>query len=157
MSEPLTPCGLTLGWSWDCISMRSLRAIGVTQKLQLLFHHVLAESLLCHDIFAWIDNLRVQSDTKITKLIPTAMKIIGVCLHPILQAISQQTLFRHTQKLSQTDACSPVRVSAPTPQGDGTRVPLSRLQQPESCGCCYFFFYYHCYFIVCCATGALIF
>lgn len=45
MSEPLISCGLTPGWSWGCISMRRLRTFGV-----------LMESLLCHDVFAWINQ-----------------------------------------------------------------------------------------------------
>lgn len=53
-------------------------------------------------------NLTVQSKAQIIRLTQTAMKIIGVCQHPRLQAIFQQTIIRQAQ-----NACSPRWAPAP--------------------------------------------
>lgn len=106
--------------------LRRLRTFGVNREVQLLFYHAVVESLLRYGISAWFGNLTVQSKAQITRLIQTAMKIMGVSQHPSLQAIFQQTITRQAQKI----ISDPTHVLHPEyqllPSGRRYRVPLSR-------------------------------
>lgn len=47
-----------------------------------------------YGISAWFRNLTAQSQAKITRLIQTAMKMMGVRQHPSPQTTFQQTIFK---------------------------------------------------------------
>ncbi len=81
----------------DCVSCID-RVFGVDQRVLFLFYQAVLESLVRYGMPAWYDNLAVQLKTKLTRLVHTAMKVIGRSDHQSLQEIYDQSVLRQVKR-----------------------------------------------------------
>lgn len=77
--------------------LRMLREENITQRLMVSFYRAAIESILSHCIFIWFNGCTVAQRNAIQRVINSAQKLVGCCLHtqsdtsPAAQNISKDT------------------------------------------------------------------
>ncbi len=67
---------------------------GVDQKIVFLLYQAVLENIIRYGMSAWYGNLSVQLKSKLSRLVQTAIKVIGRTENLSLQSIHEQFVLR---------------------------------------------------------------